>query len=249
VAKAAAFSPNGDLLAVSAQAGGSVGGPAALQRVSLKRQPWSPFIPGRWHTPTADFAVVPPEARVVVERPQPVRVFNSVGVPLEGATTGSYFSASGRLVARREGRDWVVTDTIAKHTKRIPASSPIEFSPDEQHVLVVPDIHALNKSDPPPKLTATRSLFRTSSYPGANLVIGFYAGQADKQEEDTSVLFDWASGKISTGPARAARSTPSVPMESALQPMTTAVSRFNTSATANRQFNWWARPSRRPTTR
>jgi WD40 repeat protein len=200
IAKAAAFSANGDLLAVSAQAGGSVGGPAALQLVSLKRQPWSPFIPGRWHTPTADFAVVPPEARVVVERPQPVRIFDSVGVLLEGATTGSSFSASGRLVARREGRDWVVTDTIAKHTKRIPASSPIEFSPDEQHVLVFPDIHALNKSDPPRKLAATRPLFRTSSYPGANLVIGLYAGQADKQEEDTSVLFDWASGKISTGP-------------------------------------------------
>jgi len=196
VGHAAAFSPNGDVLAVSAQAAGIDGkGPAALQLVSLKRQPWSPIIPGRWHTPTADFAVVPPEARVVVERPPPVRVFDSVGGALEGATA-LYFSASGRLVAHREGREWVVTDTIAKTTKRIPDNgSPIEFSPDEQRVLVFPDIHALNTSDPPRKLTGSGPFVRTSSYPKTPLVIGLHA-----IDSGPAVLFDWASGKISSGP-------------------------------------------------
>jgi WD40 repeat protein len=210
IATAAAFSPNSDMLAVSARDNGAAAkGESALQLVSLKRQTWSPIIPGRWRSENGDqFAVVPPEAHVVVQpppsgaKPTPARVFDKSGSLLEGAIGGLYVSASGRLVARRVGDEWRITDTVANtELQPIPANrSPIEFSPDEKRVLVFPTLHALNKSDPPRPLPATRPLVQTWSYPGANLVIGLDEEQFAKGENGTSVLFDWASGRLSTGP-------------------------------------------------
>ena len=179
----------------------SAGTPAELQLISLKRERWSPIIPGR--SRTGDFAVVPPDAHVVVQKETPsTRIFDSGGALLEGAGTGSFFSASGRFVARLEGgKQWVITDTASKRDITVAANgSPIEFSPDERQVLVFPNIYTLDNPGSPQALAATQPLYRTWSYPGANLVIGLYGDQISQGAKGSSVLFDWATGKVSTGP-------------------------------------------------
>ena len=201
VATAATFSPDSEVLAVSAVTQGYGRYPGELQLVSLKRDRWSPIIPGR--SKTGDFAVVPPDARVVVQKEtSSARVFDGGGALLEGAGTVPFFSASGRLVARLEGgKQWVITDTASKRDITVPANgSPIEFSPDERRVLVFPNIYTLDGPGPPQTLAASKPLSRTWSYPEANLVIGIYGDQVSQGEKGSSVLFDWATGKISTGP-------------------------------------------------
>lgn len=201
IAKAAAFSPDSEVLAVSSNTQGFGAHPGELQLISLKRERWSPIIPGR--SRTGDFAVVPPDAHVVVRKEPPsTRIFDSGGAPVEGADTGSFFSASGRFVARLEGgKQWIITDTASKRDIAIAANgSPIEFSPDERKVLVFPNIYTLDNPGAPQALEATQPLYATWSYPGANLVIGLYGDQISQGGKGSSVLFDWATGKVSTGP-------------------------------------------------
>jgi hypothetical protein len=116
--------------------------------------------------------------------------------------TGSYFSASGRFAARLEGgKQWIIADIDSKRDITVPANgSPIEFSPDERQVLVFPNIYRPENPGSPQTLPATRPLYRTWSYPGANLVIGLYGDQVSQGTKGSSVLFDWATGKVSTGP-------------------------------------------------
>jgi WD40 repeat protein len=201
VTKAATFSPDSEMLAVSSDAQDYGRHPGELQLVSLKRERWSPIIPDR--SSTGDFAVIPPDAHVVVKKETPsVRIFDSGGALLEGAGTGTFFSASGRFVARLEsGKQWVITDIANKREITVPDNgSPIEFSPDERRVLVFPNIYTLDNPGSPQTLAATQPLYKTWSYPGANLVIGLYGDQINQGAKGGSVLFDWATGKVSTGP-------------------------------------------------
>ena len=201
IAGAAAFSPDSEVLAVSSGASGYGSSSGDLQLVSLKRERWSPIVPGR--SRTGDFAVVPPDAHVVVRKEPPAtRIFDSGGAPLDDAGAGSYFSASGRLVARLEGgKQWVITDTVGKRDIAVAAngSGTIEFSPDERQVLVFPNIYTLDNPDSPQALAAGQPFHTTWSYPGAKLVLGVYADQIG-QDAKSSVLFDWATGKVSAGP-------------------------------------------------
>ena len=150
VTKAATFSPDSEVLAVSSDTQGYGSHPGELQLISLKRERWSPIVPGR--SRTGEFAVVPPDAHVVVQKETPsARIFDSGGALLEGADAGSFFSASGRFVARLEsGKQWVITDTASKRDIAVPANgSPIEFSPDERQVLVFPNIYTLDNPGSP----------------------------------------------------------------------------------------------------
>ena len=201
VAKAATFSPDSELLAVSSDAQDFGPHSGDLQLISLKRELWSPIIPSR--SRTGDFAVAPRDARVVVQKETPSpRIYDSGGALLEGMGTGSYFSASGRFAARLEGgKQWIIADIDSKRDITVPANgSPIEFSPDERQVLVFPNIYRLENPGSPQALAATQPLYRTWSYPGANLVIGLYGDQITQGVKGSSVLFDWATGKVSTGP-------------------------------------------------
>lgn len=200
VANAATFSPDSEVLAVSSRTPGYGESLAELQLISVKRERWSPIIPGR--SRTGDFAVVPPDAHVVVRKEPPsTRIFDRGGTPLDGADTGSFFSASGRFVARLEGgKQWVVSDTTSSRDITIPANgSPIEFSPDERQALVFPNIYALDNPGAPQALKASRPLYATWSYPGANLVIGLHDDQVGRDAEGSSVIFDWSTGNVSTG--------------------------------------------------
>jgi hypothetical protein len=159
VTKAATFSPDSEMLAVSSDAQDYGRHPGELQLVSLKRERWSPIIPDR--SSTGDFAVIPPDAHVVVKKETPsVRIFDSGGALLEGAGTGTFFSAS----------------------------------------VVFQNIDTLDNPGSPQTLAATQPLYKTWSYPGANLVIGLYGDQINQGAKGGSVLFDWATGKVSTGP-------------------------------------------------
>lgn len=201
VATAATFSPDSEVLAVSSNAQDYGRHPGALQLISLKREPWSPIIPGR--SRTGDFAVVPPNAHVVVKKETPLaHVFDAGGALQEGAGAGPFFSTSGRFVARLESdKQWVITDTASRRDITVPANgSPIEFSPDERRVLVFPNIYTLDNPGSPQTLAATQPLYGTWSYPGANLIIGLYSDQFSRGAEARSVLFDWATGKVSAGP-------------------------------------------------
>jgi len=198
VVVAAAFTPDNQMLAVSFDPQEFDKHPGELQLVSLKRERWGPIIPG---LSPGDFAVVPPDAHVVVQKETAsARIFDSDGAPLDGADTGAFFSASGRFVARYEDKRWVITDTASKREIAIPVNGnpTIEFSPDERRVLVFPNIYTLDNPGSPQALAATQPLYRTWSYPEANLVIGVYGDQIGPQ--GSSVLFDWATGKVSTGP-------------------------------------------------
>jgi len=200
-AKAATFSSDNGVLAVSFDSLGYGGRAGELQLISLKHEHWSPIIPGR--SRTGDFAVVPPDAHVVVQKETPsTRIFDSGGVPLDGASTGSFFSVSGRFVARLDGEQWVIVDTASKRDITIPAngSRTIEFSPNERQVLVFPNIYTLDNPGSPQALEATQPLERTWSYPGANLVIGRHGDQIGQGAEGSSVLFDWATGNVASGP-------------------------------------------------
>jgi WD40 repeat protein len=199
VAKAAAFSADSELLAVSSDAQDYGRHPGELQIVSLKPERWAPIIPGR--SRTGDFTVVPPDAHVVVQKEES-RVFDSGGALLQGASTGPFFSVSGRFVARLEnGKQWVITDTTSKRDITVPTNrSPIEFSPDERRVLVFPNVYLLDNPDSPQTLAAAQPLDSTWSYPGANLVIGINGDQISLDAKGSSMLFDWATGQVSTGP-------------------------------------------------
>ena len=189
IAGAAAFSQDSEVLAVSSGTSGYGSNSGDLQLVSLKRERWSPIVPGR--SRTGDFAVVPPDAHVVVRKePSATRIFDGGGAPLDDAGAGSHFSASGRLVARLEGgKQWVITDTVSKRDIAIAGngSGTIEFSPDERQVLVFPNIYTLDNLGSPQALAATQPFHTTWSYPGAKLVLGIYADQIG-QDAKSSVL-------------------------------------------------------------
>ncbi|NJM92654.1 MAG: WD40 repeat domain-containing protein [Rhodospirillaceae bacterium] len=200
-ARVAAFSPDNEMLAVSLDSLANGGYAGELQLISLKRERWSPIIPGR--SGTGDVAVVPPDAQVVVRKGTPTtRIFDSGGAPLDGAGTGSFFSASGRFVARDEGTEWVITDTANNRDIIVPANDgrTIEFSPDERRVLVFPNIYRLDDPGSPQVLEAAQPFDRTWSYPGVNLVIGRNHDQIIQDAAGDSVFFDWATGRVSVGP-------------------------------------------------
>jgi TIR domain/PQQ-like domain len=200
----AAFTPDGRVMALSS---GTVGygqkQTAELQLVSLKPERWRPIIPSR--SRTGDLNVLPPDSRVVAKlwSSPTARSFDADGTPVADDGTGTYVSPSGRFAARLEsGKGWIVTDTTSKRSVIVPENgSPIEFSPDEQRVLVFPKIYRLDNPASPQPVADSKPFYRTWSFPGSNLVIGVDADSMSTNDTKKSVLFDWETGKVSDGPA------------------------------------------------
>lgn len=202
---AAAFTADGNLLAASSREAGYGRAPGRLQLVSLQPQRWRPIVPAT--SRTGDLSVLPPDAQVVArhrEFPSP-RTFDADGTPAEHDLGGLLVSASGRLAARLEPKkQWVITDTRTERSITVADNgSPIEFSPDEQRVLVFPEIFTLNDQTPPQTIAGAEPLFKTWSFPGSTLVIGIEAQNASRSDATESVLFDWHTGTIATGPGSA----------------------------------------------
>lgn len=198
----AAFTVRADMMALSSQETGFGGDkPSVLQLVSLKPASWRPIVPSRSHT--GDLTVLPPDSRVVARHWQSpsARTFDANGVAIDDDGNGVYASPNGRLFARRaENQEWIVTDTTDKRRITIRDNrSVIEFSPDEQRLLLFPSVYTVSNAatrtvaDAPP-------LIRTWSFPGANLVIGVDQDSMSAGDAKQSVLFDWKSGKVSAGP-------------------------------------------------
>jgi hypothetical protein len=78
--------------------------------------------------------------------------------------------------------------------------SPIEFSPDERRVLVFPDIYALGSPASPQRIAGAEPFLFTWSFPGSNLVIGIDKDSASGADSKKSVLFDWQTRTVTTGP-------------------------------------------------
>lgn len=202
---AAAFTADGNILAVSSNATGLRPEGGELQLVSLRPERWRPIIPYR--SRTGDLSVLPPDARVVAKHRQSAseRTFNADGTPVEDDHRGTFVSASGRFAARREpGKHWVISDTASKRIVTVPDNgSPIEFSPDEQRVLVYPNIYALDDPTSPHTIAGAMPLYRTWSFPRSKLVIGLSEEALSHSDAKYSVLFDWQTGTASAGPGSA----------------------------------------------
>jgi hypothetical protein len=203
-AKAAAFSSDGHVMALSSgTAGYGQSQTAELQLVSLRPERWIPIVPSR--SRTGDFNVLPPDSRVVVKpRSSPkVLSFDAGGTPVAEDNGGTFVSPSGRFAARHEaGKGWIVTDASRKRSITVPANgSPLEFSPDERRVLVFPNVQALEGTEPPQAVADAKPFHQTWSYPGSRLVIGVDAGSMSMSDAKKSTLFDWDTGKVSEGPA------------------------------------------------
>jgi hypothetical protein len=200
--KVAAFTPGGNLLAVSSYTEDTTNGSAELQLASLQPERWRPIVPAR--SRTGDLSVLPPDSRVVAKPwTSPVaRSFDADGTPIADDGTGTFVSASGRFAARLEqGKGWIITDTTNKRRITVPDNgSPIEFSPDEQRVLVFPNIYTLANPASPRIIAGAKPFYRTWSFPGSNLVIGVDMESVSHSDSKKSVLFDWETGKVSAGP-------------------------------------------------
>jgi hypothetical protein len=201
--RAAAFTADGHLLAVSSgRTGYAQEKSGQLQLVSLKPDRWRPIVPSR--SRTGDLIVLPPDGRVVAKHWQSAaaRTFEADGTPIEDESPGTFASPSGRFVARLErGKEWTITDTTGGRRIVIPDNgSPIEFSPDEQRVLIFPAIYALNDPASPRTVAGATPLFGTWSFPGSTLVIGVETDSMSAGDSKASVLFDWETGRVSAGP-------------------------------------------------
>jgi WD40 repeat protein len=200
---AVAFTTSGDVMALSSEATG-IGPDTAseLQLVSLQPQRWRPIIPSR--SRTGDLIVLPPDARVVAKAlsAATARTFAADGAPLDDEGDGTFASQSGRYVARRQpGREWIITDTATKRRITVPdTGSPIEFSPDEQRVMVFPEIYSLDNPASPQKVAGADPFLVSWSFPGSNLVIGIDKNSGESGDSKQSVLFDWQSGSVTAGP-------------------------------------------------
>lgn len=124
-------------------------------------------------------------------------------IPSRSRTGDLNVSPSGRFAARLErGTGWIVTDTTNKRSVTIPENgSPIEFSPDEQRVLVFPSIYALDNPTSPQTISHSTPFSRTWSFPGSSLVIGVDVGSMSMSDTRKSTLFDWHTDRVSDGPA------------------------------------------------
>jgi WD40 repeat protein len=200
---AVAFTTSGEVMALSSEATGM--GPdkaSELQLVSLQPQRWRPIIPSR--SRTGDLIVLPPDARVVAKAlsASTARTFAADGAPIDDDESGAFASHSGRYLARRQpGKEWIITDTTTKRRITVPdTGSPIEFSPDEQRVLVFPEIYSLDNPASPQKDAGADPFLVSWSFPGSNLVIGIDKNSGDSGDSKSSVLFDWQSGSVAEGP-------------------------------------------------
>ena len=202
--KAAAFSSDGHVMALSSGASGYGQSQAAeLQLVSLQPDRWIPIFPSR--SRTGDLSVLPPDSRVVVQpRSSPQALsFDAAGARIADDGGGTFVSPSGRFAARNEaGKGWIVTDTQGQRSITVAANgSPLEYSPDEQRVLVFPHVQALGDADAPQVVADAKPFHQSWSYPGSRLVIGVDAGSMSMSDARKSTLFDWETGKVSEGPA------------------------------------------------
>ena len=202
-ATAVAFTARANMMALSSQETGyGSDKPSELQVVSLKPASWRPIVPSRSHS--GDVTVLPPDSRVVARHWQSpsTRTFDADGTPLDNHDNAVYASANGRLIASLEqNQGWVVTDTTEKRRVTIPDNrSLIEFSPDEQRLLLFPSVYAVKDVASPQTVADARPLIRTWSFPGANLVIGVDSESMSVGDARQSILFDWRTGKATAGP-------------------------------------------------
>jgi WD40 repeat protein len=202
-AMAAAFSADDGWLAVSSSE--ADGQHSELHLMSLRRARWRPAVPMR--SRHGDFAVLPPDARVVTRRSQPpvIQAYDADGrvMPVD-ERTAAHASPSGRYTARlAAGRGWIVSDRSGGSEIVIPASGgPLEFSPDERRVLVFPRVYALDDPSRSEAVSNGSPLYKAWSFPGAALVIG-KDNETATRDDKASVLFDWSTGKTTPGPGSA----------------------------------------------
>jgi len=201
---AIAFTTGGETMALSSSATGlEPDAVSELQLVSLKPERWRTIIPSR--SRTGDLVVLPPDARVVANpgTSPSAGSFTADGTPVDADGNGTFASSGGRYVARLErGKAWVINDTVGGRRLTVPDNgSPIEFSPDEQRVLVYPEIHALGgQAQPPQKVPGAGPFLYSWSFPGSDLVIGIVKDSWSSGDSKQSVLFDWKTGAVSVGP-------------------------------------------------